>query len=85
MICASMTKVELEVPDSALRFLRAMQVLWQHPEEWVHQYLTNAIIKSIESDIDEGMLVDKDRLKELYGIDRLGMQELPLNREVLTA
>lgn len=78
-----MTKIELEVPDSALRFLQAMQVLWQHPQGWLQQYLTNAIIKSIESDIDDGVLMDKDRLKELYGIDGMNLQELPLSKEVL--
>lgn len=80
-----MTRVEIDVPDGALRFLEAMQVLWQHPQGWVQHYLTTSVVKSIEGDMDEGLLIDKEKLKELYGIDRNGVQEIPISPEVFAA
>lgn len=80
----SMAKVEIEVPDNLVRFLQAMQVLWQHPQGWVNRYLSNAVLKSINSDLDEGILIDKDKLRELYNIDDEFLQELPMNKELVT-
>lgn len=77
-----MVKVEVEVPDGAIRFLQSMQTLWQLPQDWSKHYMANAILKAIENDAD-GFL-DKERLKELYGIGRMESQELPTNREVVT-
>ncbi len=79
-----MAIVEVEIPDGALRFLRAMQILWQYPNGWVEQYLSNAILKAIEKDIDEG-IIDRERVKEACGINRLYSQELPLNKEAIPA
>lgn len=77
-----MAKVEVEVPDGAIRFLQSMQILWQLPQDWAKHYMSNAILKAIENDADS--FLDKERLKELYGIGRMEAHELPANREVVT-
>ena len=77
-----MVKVEVEVPDGAVRFLQSMQILWQLPQDWVRHYMSNAIVKAIENDADS--FLDKARLKELYGIGNLESQELPTNKEMVT-
>lgn len=77
-----MTKVDVELPEGAVKFLYAMQVVWQLDENWVKHYMANAIIKAIESDADS--FLDKEKIKELYGIGRSEYQELPANKDVIS-
>ncbi len=77
-----MVKVDVELPDGAIRFLHAMQILWQLPQDWVRHYMSNAIIKAIENDADS--FLDKEKIKELYGIGGTETKELPTNREIIT-
>lgn len=81
-----MAKVEIEIPDNLVRFQQAMQVLWQHPTGWVNRYLSNAILKSVNNDLDEGILIDKEKLRELYNIEEEinHIDELPMNKELAT-
>ncbi len=77
-----MVKVEVELPDGVVRFLHSMQILWQLPQDWVRHYMSNAIIKAVESDADS--FLDKEKIKELYGIAGSESKELPTSREVIT-
>ncbi len=77
-----MVKIEVDLPDGVVRFLHSMQIVWQLPQDWTKHYMSNAIIKAVENDADS--FLDKERIKELYGIGRIEQQELPTNRELIT-
>lgn len=79
-----MVKIEVELPEGVVRFLYAMQVLWQLPPDWTKHYMSNAIIKVVENDADS--FLDKEKIKELYGIGKTEYHELPSssNKEAIT-